>query len=430
MTLEENQKQMATSTKGIDVRSEIESLEKVLLHRPGTELEHLYPSSLQDLLFDDIPYLERAQEEHDFFADILRKENVEVVYLEDLMTEILDENPNLKMQFIKDFLKSSGIRSQQAKDLIAETLNQEKSNKDLILKTMTGLMHEEVEGISPKNLAQVVGRETQVFLLEPIPNLYFTRDAFSSIGKGASIHHMFSRTRRRESIYSNYLFAYHPDFKGTPLYYTPEMPPSIEGGDIIVLNDHVLAVGLSQRTGPGALETLAENILGDSDSGFDTILALKIPSRRAFMHLDTVFTQLDYDKFIVHPGILESLEIFKLTLKDVEIDSNGQKQVSLNITQEKGSIESIFTKYLELEKIHFYHCGGNSRIAAEREQWNDGSNTLCVSPGKIIVYDRNTVTNRILEEAGITCLKMPSSELSRGRGGPRCMSMPLRRKSK
>jgi len=202
-----------------------------------------------------------------------------------------------------------------------------------------------------------------------------------------------------------------------PFYFTPEEPFSLEGGDILNLSEDTIAVGISQRTMPEAIERLATNIFADEASGIRRVLAFDIPSRRAFMHLDTVLTQVDSDKFLIHPSILESLQIFELT----------PGKASLKVRQCKQSPERVLADACGVEQVKLIRCGGGDTIASQREQWNDGSNALCIKPGIIIAYDRNYVTNRILEDEGIRVLKIPSGELSRGRGGPRCMSMPLLR---
>ena len=256
-------------------------------------------------------------------------------------------------------------------------------------------------------------------MLDPIPNLYFTRDPFACIGEGVSLNAMYSPTRRRETIYGQYILKYHPDFAGqVPFYYRREDPFSIEGGDILNLSPRLLAVGISQRTTPEAIEILARNIFRDETAEIRTILALDIPNLRAFMHLDTVLTQVDRDTFTVHPEILGSLRVYRMT-------SGGRD--SLQVTERTGTLEEILAEEMGLTRVKLIRCGGGDRVASEREQWNDGSNTLCIAPGKVVVYDRNYVTNAILRNNGIQVLEMPSSELSRGRGGPRCMSMPLRR---
>ena len=227
---------------------------------------------------------------------------------------------------------------------------------------------------------------------------------------------MYSETRRRETLYGSYILRYHPDYAGTPFFYDPVLPYSIEGGDIMNLSDSVLAVGISQRTMPEAIERLAWNIFRNPASKIRTILAMSIPSTRAFMHLDTVMTQVDVDKFVVHPAILSTLEIFAVT---------PGVSGTLNANRLDMPLDKALAHYLGLGQVTLIRCGGQDQIASQREQWNDGSNTLCIRPGVVIAYDRNYITNDILESHGITVLRIPSGELSRGRGGPRCMSMPL-----
>ena len=400
----------------ICVKSEIGPLKKVLLKRPGTELEHLTPDTLEELLFDDIPYLAAAQQEHDEFARRLRECGVEVVYLEDLAAETLAGEEGLREQFIKDVIRQAGSAAQGHAQLLEEYLLSIRDARALVLKTMSGVTMAEISGKSEQRLSDLV-RSGQQFLMPPVPNLYFTRDVFASVGCGVSLNHMFTATRNRETLYGDYVLRHHPDYAGqVPLYYTPDQYFWIEGGDILNLSRRVLGVGISQRTQPEAIEQLASAIFADESSEIDTVLAFEIPSTRAFMHLDTVFTQVDVDKFTVHPGILGTLRIFELT---------GRGQGKLTTREVSGPLEQVLAGYLGLDRVQLIRCGGSSQIAAEREQWNDGSNTLCIAPGAVVVYDRNYVTNQILEDSGIRVLKMPSAELSRGRGGPRCMSMPL-----
>ena len=400
----------------IHVKSEIGTLKRVMLHRPGQELEHLVPGELERLLFDDIPYLRAARQEHDVFAGILRGQGVEVVYLEDLMAGTLKGRPQLREHFIRQFIEEGGNIAQKFKDQLFRLLDGIEDERELVQKTMAGVRMNELKAGGHSPLADRVRPDSR-FILDPIPNLYFTRDPFASIGCGVSLNYMYSRTRRRETIYGSYILEEHPDFAGsTPFYYRRDYPFSIEGGDILNLSRRVLGVGISQRTQPEAIEQLASAIFADESSEIDTVLAFEIPSTRAFMHLDTVFTQVDVDKFTVHPGILGTLRIFELT---------GRGQGKLTTREVSGPLEQVLAGYLGLDRVQLIRCGGSSQIAAEREQWNDGSNTLCIAPGVVVVYDRNYVTNQILEDSGIRVLKMPSAELSRGRGGPRCMSMPL-----
>ena len=403
---------------GIFVSSEIGPLTKVLLQRPGRELEHLSPETMEQLLFDDIPFLHRAQEEHDRFAEILRENGAQVVYLDDLTAEVLSREPSLREPFIQDVIERAGGSARGYREALTEYLGTIADAKKLVRKTMAGVTYGEVFEDHTAGLAGLVREKTR-FLMPPIPNLYFTRDPFACIGRGVSLNHMYSATRNRETIYGSYILRYHPDFAGkVPLYYTPQEHFSIEGGDILNLSEHVLAVGMSQRTQPEAIERLAQHIFGDEECGITTILAFEIPRTRAFMHLDTVFTQVDRGTFTVHPGILGTLSVYELT---------GKGEKTCKTRKLEAALEDILKRYLHLDRVRLIRCGGGSPIAAEREQWSDGSNTLCIRPGVVLVYDRNYMTNQILNDSGVKTLEMPSSELSRGRGGPRCMSMPLMR---
>ena len=406
----------------INVKSEIGPLKKVLLHRPGVELLNLTPDTLGRLLFDDIPFLPDAQKEHDEFVSILRENGVEVVYLEDLMADVLKINGNIEDKFIRQFILEAGIKTPKYKNLVFEYLKSFNDKKELVLKTMEGIKVGEIPREKrevEQSLVDLVSEESN-FLADPMPNLYFTRDPFASAGNGIILNKMYSVTRSRETIYAEYIFNYHPDFKGKiEKYYDRYLPYHIEGGDVLNLNEHILAVGISQRTEAGAIDELAKNIFKNENSQIDTILAFNIPISRAFMHLDTVFTQIDYDKFTFHPGIMETLQVFEITEGDIP-DSDED----LNVKEVKGSLDEILERYLK-RKITLIPCAGGEKISSEREQWNDGTNTLCIAPGVVVVYNRNNITNNILREHGLTVYEMHSAELSRGRGGPRCMSMPL-----
>lgn len=398
---------------GISVTSEIKPLKKVLLHRPGREIENLTPEYLERLLFDDIPYLKVAQEEHDAFADVLRKNDVEVVYLHELMAEAIKDD-EVKDEFIRQFIKESKVKSVQARENIYDYLKSFTCNEELVRKTMEGINKSELPKVQNRTLTDYID-DSYPFITDPMPNLYFTRDPFASIGSSISLNRMYSITRNRETIYADYIFRHNKDYKDTSRIYDRTLEHHIEGGDILNLNEKVLAIGISQRTTSEAIEKLASNIFFEDDSEIETILAFKIPKTRAYMHLDTVFTQVDYDKFTIHPQIEGPLEIFELT---------RGKEKQLNIKKESMTLEEVLSKYLECD-VKLIRCGGGDYVISQREQWNDGSNTLCIRPGEVIVYARNYVTNEILLKNNIKIHVIPSSELSRGRGGPRCMSMPL-----
>ena len=395
------------STHPIHVFSEIGKLKKVMLHRPGKELENLQPDYLERLLFDDIPFLEDAQKEHDNFAQALRNEGVEVLYLEQLAAESLT-SPEIREQFIEEYLEEANIRGRETKKAIRELLRGIKDNRELVEKTMAGVQKVELPEIpeEAKGLTDLVESDYP-FAIDPMPNLYFTRDPFATIGNAVSLNHM----------YAEYIFKHHPVYGGkVELVYNREEDTRIEGGDELVLSKDVLAVGISQRTDAASIEKLLVNIF-KKNVGFKKVLAFEFANNRKFMHLDTVFTMVDYDKFTIHPEIEGDLRVYSVTYVDDK----------LKIVEEKGDLAEILAENLGVEKVHLIRCGGGNIVAAAREQWNDGSNTLTIAPGVVVVYDRNTVTNKILEEYGLRLIKIRGSELVRGRGGPRCMSMPFER---
>jgi arginine deiminase len=407
---QETKKEWLRLQDAINVWSEIGPLRRVMLHRPGEELLNLMPEHLERLLFDDIPYLRLAQEEHDRFAELLRQQGVEVVYLEDLTAEALSQE-EVRRQFILDYLRDAGIRGEKRTGRMLEYfLNF--STKNMVLKMMAGVRKSEIYCYGRKNLTDYL-EEDYPFVIDPMPNLYFTRDPFACIGGGVALHRMYSQTRNRETLFGDYIFRYHPQYQKVPRLYDRTEEHSLEGGDILMLSDQVVAVGISQRTEPFAIEVLAKQLLG---LGFSQILAIDIPKTRSFMHLDTVFTMVDRDKFTVHPNIRGDMEVFVL-----EQGSEGH----LDIHQERADLSHILMDHLGLSQVTLIPCGGGNIIDAAREQWNDGSNTFAIAPGKVVAYDRNQVTNRLLLDHGVEVLTIPSSELSRGRGGPRCMTMPL-----
>ena len=270
---------------GVNVKSEIKPLKKVLLHRPGKELLNLTPNTLEELLFDDIPFLKVAQEEHDAFAQALRDNGVEVVYLEDLTAEVLAADSELREKFLLQWIDEAGIKTERYRKIIFDYMQENYPDaKDFVLKTMEGINLTELHTDKSNSLVDLVS-EASKMVVAPMPNLYFTRDPFAMIGNGVSINRMYSVTRNRETIYGEYIFNYHPDFQGTPQYYSRYNTFHIEGGDILNINEHVLAIGISQRTEPDAIDGIAHNIFNDPTSPVDTILAFNIPNNRAMMQV-------------------------------------------------------------------------------------------------------------------------------------------------
>ena len=401
--------------KGIHNYSEIGKLRKVLLHRIGTEVDGLVPNNFERLLFDDIPYLKVAQQEHDTFAETLKQNGVEVVYYTEEVAKALSD-PDIKNKFVDEMLAGLNFTSLFVREAVTSYLR-EMEPLDLVNKVIAGVRKEDIAEYEPKTLAEKIDA-AYPFFTDPMPNMYFTRDQGAGVGNGVSVHHMSTATRRRESLLLKYIYEYNKDFapEGTELWYRYDGPYSIEGGDVLVLSSKIAALGLSERTTAEGIETFARNLLTRSD--FQKVLVFNIPKMRTFMHLDTVFTMVDYDKFTIHSEIEGPLQLFELTL-----GAKGDIKVS-SMTDD---LSVVLAKELGLPSVKLIRCGGDDAVAAQREQWNDGSNTLCIAPAKVITYERNYVTNDLLDQYGVEVLTVPSSELSRGRGGPRCMSCPVRR---
>lgn len=400
----------------IHVYSEIGKLKTVMLHRPGKELENLAPDILHRMLIDDIPYLKIAQEEHDAFAHVLRQQGIKVLYLEDLLAESLTDE-KVRRAFLDQLLDESSIKKQDPLHQLLLNYLQELLTKEMVKTVIAGIRKSAIHNSTP-SLADLAEDPDYPFYLDPMPNVYFTRDQQAAIGSGMTINRMTFRARRRESLFMETILKNHPDFKNAtiPVWRDRYHHGRLEGGDELVLNNHVLAVGISQRTSATAITDLAHNLF--DHSSYDTILAIKIPHNHAMMHLDTVFTMINYNQFTVHPFILDKAGKIDIYVLQPD-DHNGVK-----IT-EKNDLVQVLKENLHLSELDLIPTGGGDPIAAPREQWNDGSNTLAIAPGEVVTYDRNYVSNDLLRKHGIIVHEIRSSELSRGRGGPRCMSCSL-----
>ncbi|MDY5422727.1 arginine deiminase [Hornefia butyriciproducens] len=400
---------------GIHNFSEIGKLNRVLLHRIGHEVEGLVPDNFARLLFDDIPYLKVAEQEHDRFAQVLRDNGVEVIYYVDETAKAI-RDPEVKKAFLNDILDESDLNSEGIREAIYDYLIR-MPEREMVAKIIAGVRKTDIPNVESKTLADLIS-SSYPFYMDPMPNLYFTRDPGACVGNGLNVHHMSTVTRRRESLLLKYMFMYNKDFapEGSQLWYDYDDPASIEGGDVLVLNSETVAIGLSQRTTALGIERFAENVLHKST--FKRVIVFDIPKSRAFMHLDTVFTMVDFDKFTIHPEIEGPLQLFEITL-----NAEGKAHFE-SVTDE---LSHLLARVLKVPAVELIRCGGTDAMAAQREQWNDGSNTLCIAPGTVVTYERNYVTNDLLDKKGIKVLTIPSSELSRGRGGPRCMSCPVNR---
>ncbi|MEE9724987.1 arginine deiminase [Listeria seeligeri] len=402
----------------LNITSEIGKLRTVLVKRPGSELENITPEYLHSLLFDDIPYLKMMQKEHDYFVKTMQDAQIEVLYLENLAAEALRESGDKEIFLTKMIQESSQL---DASALYVRDYLMSFDEKDMIKKLMSGVKKSEIPARKKKHLNEMMENQYP-FFLDPLPNLYFTRDPAAVIGNGVTINKMFQPARRKESMFMELILQHHPRFskQEIPIWTDRETQFPMEGGDELILNKETILIGVSERTDARAVEQLAEKLFS-RETQIKRVLAVEIPETRSFMHLDTVFTMVNYDQFTIHPAIQNQQG--ELNVYILEQGDNG-----LEITPRK-DFQRVMAEVLEVPEVDFIPCGGEDVIVSAREQWNDGANTLAIAPGEVITYDRNQVSNELLRSAGIKVHEVISSELSRGRGGPRCMSMPLVREN-
>jgi arginine deiminase len=392
------------------VASEVGALRTVMLHRPGGELRRLTPRNNDELLFDGVPWVDRAQEEHDAFADALRSRGVEVLYLHELLEQTLE------VPAARGPLLDAALEPQSIGPALAGRLSEhlaELAPGELAEILVAGLVHEEL----PVS-GGLVDRMTapQDFIVRPLPNLLFTRDSSVWLERGVAVTALAMPARRRETSITGAIYTHHPRFAGTELLYggDPHRDAWLEGGDVLVLGPGVLAIGVGQRTTPAGVEAFAQRLFAAGEAR--AVLAVPIAQDRATMHLDTVCTMIDRDAVVMYPPIAGSLCAYV-----VEPGPSGELRV--------GDREPFLTAAaaaLGIDALRVIDTGLDP-VTAEREQWDDGNNTLALAPGVVVAYERNAETNRRLEQAGVEVVRIAGSELGTGRGGPRCMSCPISR---
>jgi arginine deiminase len=399
------------------VSSEIGKLESVLVHRPGIEIGRITPDNKEALLFDDLLWLERAQEEHDSFVALMRGRGIEVLYFEDMLSDVL-EMPEVRAGVVADVFSPAQCGPRVA-SAMADALADAAASTVLDV-LVGGLLESELADWGVDHLFADVVADRFHYVLRPLPNLLFMRDNAAWVNNGLSLSVLATPARARESRYMRAIYRYHPRFAAAsfPVWYgvdgEDEYPASIEGGDVLVLSPTTVVVGLGERTAPAAVEILARRLF--AAGSVERVIVIHLRHHRSVMHLDTVFTMVDVDTFNVFPGILESVDVHTLvpgTSRQIDVESAPNLEEALRVA-------------LESETIRFVPTGGDA-IGRLREQWDDGNNTLALEPGVVVAYARNVETNRRLRSSGIEVLEIDASELCRGRGGSRCMTQPIRR---
>jgi arginine deiminase len=389
--------------------SEVGTLRAVILHRPGAELQRLTPQNNDSLLFDGLPWVARAQEEHDAFADLLRSRGVEVLLLSDLLAEALNSGA-ARMHGISAAVDSRRLGLPLTQELSVYLRTLEAAPLAHVL--MAGMTFNELPfGESELSLVRRMHHGAD-FVIDPLPNLLFTRDSSFWIGARVAITSLALPARIRETSLTDLIYAHHPRFRGVRRAYESRSAP-VEGGDVLLLAPGVVAVGVGERTTPAGAEALARSLFDDELA--HTVLAVPIAQERAQMHLDTVCTMVDTDAVVMYPNIVDSLSAFTIRRSSggVTIDSAAPFVEAAADAMGIGKLRVIDT--------------GLDPVTAEREQWDDGNNTLALAPGVVVAYERNAETNARLEDSGIEVLRISASELGTGRGGPRCMSCPAAR---
>jgi arginine deiminase len=394
------------------VDSEVGELTSVLLHRPGPELKRLTPRNNDQLLFDAVPWVNRAQEEHDVFAGTLRDRGVEVLLLADLLTEALAE-PAARAGGVQAAVDELRLGVDLADNLRGHLSELPPASLATVL--TAGMTFEELPHATPNLVPSLVQRmhHPRDFAIDPLPNLLFTRDSSVWIGDRVAATSLTMPARRRETSLTDLIYAHHPRFRGVQRAYRARSAP-VEGGDVLLLAPGVIAIGVGERTTPAGAESFARSVL--SDGLAHTVLAVPITQDRASMHLDTVCTMVDVDAVVMYPAVRDSLSAYPL-----RSDGSGGVKVEGPVPFLSAAAEAMGIRRLRVIDT------GLDPVTAEREQWDDGNNTLAVAPGVVVAYERNVETNARLRDAGIEVLAIPGSELGSGRGGPRCMSNPMRR---
>jgi len=402
------------------VNSEVGLLREVIVHRPGSELSRLTPANVSELLFDDVMWADKAREEHDSFVTQLEARGVVVHHFARLLAEALDQ-PGART-FVQDRL-TTATQFGPALDAPLDALVASTASADLAEILIGGVLKREIAPMLHTSSLLMEYLADEDFVLTPLPNHLFQRDNAAWIYQGLSINPMAKAARKRETINSRVVYNFHPRFRDAKIRYLfgndsrPHEPATVEGGDITVIGNHTVMIGMGERTSPQGIEMLSRRLFETRTAR--RVIVVELPRSRAFMHLDTVMTMVDRDAFCVYPFLADDLRSFTLTPGDIP----GNYEV-----KENEDLFRAIAEALELDKVRVLRAA-TTKMEAEREQWDDANNFLAIAPGVVMGYERNTATSRMLADNSIEVIPVRGSELGRGRGGPRCMTCPIVREA-